>query len=115
MRAYAPKKQVTRMYSSLVVTERGDSVTFEVRVVPRAKRSAIVGVHNGALKIALTAPPVEGAANEALREFIADWLHVAKRCVHIQRGDHSRTKAILVETVEVQGLMNALKLSLKAL
>ena len=50
---------------------RGDELLFKVQVVPRASRSEIVGEHNGALKIRLAAPPVDGAANEELISVVA--------------------------------------------
>ena len=57
--------------SALRTRDDGDALVFEVRVAPRASRNRIVGVQDGALKVALTAPPVEGAANEALRKMLA--------------------------------------------
>jgi uncharacterized protein YggU (UPF0235/DUF167 family) len=53
--------------SELRVREHDGAVVFEVRVAPRASRSRVIGVQDGALKVALTAPPVDGASNEALR------------------------------------------------
>ena len=80
----------------LHVTERDDSITFEVRVVPRASRSQVAGVHDGALRIALTSPPVDGEANAALVAFLAKSLGVPKRAVSIVRGETGRQKLISV-------------------
>jgi uncharacterized protein len=77
-------------------------VELDVRVSPRASRDAILGVHAGALKIALTAPPVEGAANEALVTFLAERLGLAKRAIVIRRGDHSKTKTVFVRGATVE-------------
>lgn len=77
-----------------LISESSGSVTFSVRVVPRSSRNQIVGVENGALKIKLTAPPVEGAANAALIEFIASWLGVRKSAVSIVSGDKARNKIV---------------------
>ena len=85
--------------AELVVQQGEDVVRFEVRVVPRASRAAIVGVHAGALKISLTSPPIDGAANEALIELLSDALHVPKRVVRIERGTRSRSKSVSVEGV----------------
>lgn len=74
-------------------------VRFAVRVTPRASRAAITGVHAGALKVSLTAPPVEGAANAALIELLADALRVPKRAVRIEHGDHNRQKTVAVEGI----------------
>lgn len=72
---------------------------FDVRVQPRASRSEISGVHDGALRVRLAAPPVDGAANEALIELLADLLHVAKRDVRIVAGATSRRKVVEVDGV----------------
>lgn len=90
--------------SELRIQEGDDSVTFEVRVSPRASRNAIIGVHEGALKVALTAPPVEGAANEALRKLIGKTLGVPKSSVDIIRGERGRNKVLRVRGVDVDGL-----------
>lgn len=85
-----------------------DSVSFDVRVAPRASRAAIVGAHDGALKVTLTAPPVDGAANEALVDLLADALDVPKRSVRITRGERSKNKAVTVSGVteaEIRGLI----------
>ena len=82
---------------ALAVTERRDgAVRFTVRVQPRASRSAVEGVHGDALKVRLSAPPVDGAANEALVELLADALGVARRAVRVVAGGASRTKVIEV-------------------
>jgi len=74
-------------------------VVLTVRVVPRSSRNQIVGMENGALKIKLTAPPVEGAANAALIEFVAEWLSVRKSAVTIMSGDKARRKVVRVSGV----------------
>jgi len=79
-------------------------VTFEVRVAPRASRNAIMGVHEGALKVALTAPPVEGAANDALRKLIAKVLGVPKSNVEIIHGERARNKVLRVRGVGPEAL-----------
>ncbi len=78
------------------ITEANGGVTFAVRVVPRSSRNQIIGVEGGALKIKLTAPPVEGAANAALIEFIAEWLGVRRSAVSIVSGDKARNKIVKV-------------------
>ena len=82
--------------SQLKITEAGGGVTFAVRVVPRASKNEIMGVHGDALKVRLTAPPVEGRANEALVAFLAQRLGVRKRQVEIVAGVASRRKMIRV-------------------
>ena len=82
--------------SQLKITEAEGGVTFAVRVVPRANRNEIVGVHGDALKVRLTAPPVKGKANDALIAFLAKRLGVRKRQVEIVAGATSRRKMIRV-------------------
>ena len=78
---------------ALHITEQKGAVTFEVRVAPRASRETILGVHAGALKIALTAPPVEGAANEALAKLLAKRLGVPRGQVTLVRGERATIRA----------------------
>ena len=72
------------------VRETAEGARFLVRVAPRASRTAIIGVMgdgpDAALKIALQAPPVEGRANAALIEFLAEWLRVPRSSVRIEIG-----------------------------
>lgn len=80
----------------LECVETDGAITFRVRVVPRASRSAVVGEHDGALKVRVAAPPVEGAANEELTRFVAKALGVPSRAVAIVGGHTSRTKVVRV-------------------
>ncbi len=70
--------------------------TFAVRVQPRARKNAITGVLGDALKLSLTAPPVEGKANQACIEFLAEFLNVPRGSVTIVGGQSSRNKMIRV-------------------
>lgn len=65
-----------------------------VRVQPRASRDRVAGVHGETLKIQLTAPPVEGAANAALVAFLAETLGVGRAAVRIVSGEHARQKVV---------------------
>lgn len=75
-------------------------MTFTVRVVPRASRSAIMGEHDGALRVRVAAPPVEGAANEELVRTLARALNVPPRAVEIRSGHASKTKQVRVRGAE---------------
>jgi uncharacterized protein (TIGR00251 family) len=88
----------------LAVRERGVGVRFAVRVQPRAPRSAVAGVHAGALRVRLAAPPVDGAANEELVRVLAEWLGVARRDVSIVGGAASRSKLVDVRGVGVEAV-----------
>ncbi len=90
--------------NELVVQEVPTGVRFAVVVAPRASREAVLGAFDGALKVALTAPPVEGAANEALIAFVARTLGVAKREVRITAGQSSRRKRLEVSGVSAQAV-----------
>ena len=89
----------------LTVLRAEHGVRFAVRVQPRASRSEIVGVHGDAMKIRLSAPPVDGAANDALVELIASVLGVARRAVRIVSGETSRSKVVEVEGVTAAAVL----------
>ena len=73
--------------------------TFQVKVHPRARKNAITGTVGDALKLALTAPPIEGRANDACIDFIAKFLNVPRSSVTIAAGESSRQKLIRVAGV----------------
>jgi uncharacterized protein (TIGR00251 family) len=77
-------------------SEKDGSLTFKVQVVPRASRSEIVGEHNGALRVRLAAPPVDGAANEELVRILARALAVSRSAIEIKSGHSSKTKQVHV-------------------
>jgi len=85
--------------SELRIREEDGAIRFEVRVAPRASRNRVLGVQEGALKVALTAPPVDGAANEALKKLLSKMLGVSKSNVEIVRGDRARVKVLRVRGV----------------
>jgi uncharacterized protein (TIGR00251 family) len=88
------------------------SVSFYVQVQPRASRDAIEGEYAGALKIRLTAPPVDDRANEALVRLLAERLNVPLAAVRIVAGDKSRRKRVIVLGVrrdQVLALLSAAK------
>ena len=82
--------------------EQNGAITFEVRVVPRASRNCIVGIRDGVLRVALTAPPVDGAANEALKKLLAKALRISRADIEILHGDHARLKVIRVRGLHVE-------------
>ena len=78
------------------VQDVADGCTVSVRVHPGARKNGVTGVHAGAVKIALTAPPVDGRANEALISFFADALRVPRARIAIVAGTSSRAKTIRI-------------------
>lgn len=89
------------MYELEIVEAEG-GVSFPVWVVPRAKKDKVFGAQAQALKVHLTAPPVRGAANEALVKFLAEGLGVRRSQVEIVRGFTSRRKLIRVVGLSAQ-------------
>ena len=83
-------------WADLPLTPTSEGVALPVRVVPRAGRDALDGVVEGALRVRLAAPPVEGAANRALLAFLADALGVPRRDLALLRGERGRHKLVLV-------------------
>lgn len=73
-----------------------EGVLIPVRAQPKASREAVVGVHDGAVKVAVFDPPEKGKANRAIEAVIADWLEVPKSTVSVVQGETSRNKAVLV-------------------
>ncbi len=82
-----------------LLTERGGDTLLAVRLQSRAARTELAGLHAGALKVRVAAPPVEGAANAALCAFLAARLGIAPSRVTVQRGAASRTKVVCVHGV----------------
>jgi len=93
---------------NLAVDQARGTVTFAVRVQPRASRDEIAGVIEGAMKIRLCALAVENRANEALVEFLAAVLKTSKSAVRIRTGEQSRIKRVEVFGVtqqQIEGLL----------
>jgi uncharacterized protein (TIGR00251 family) len=70
------------------------AMRVDVHVQPRASRNAVIGMKDGALRVALTAPPVDGAANEALIALLADAWGLKRRQIRITHGETSRRKVV---------------------
>jgi uncharacterized protein len=86
----------------LAIHETSAGVTFAVKVHPRAKKNAITGEFGDALKVSLTAPPIDGRANEACVEFFAKLLKVPRSSVTIASGQASRQKVIRVSGLSAE-------------
>lgn len=84
---------------ALQIKEGKDGCTFLVRVQPRSSRDQVTGLHGDALKIRLTAPPVEGKANQALQKFLAKQLDTSPTNIDILTGHTSRQKRVRVAGV----------------
>ena len=91
------------------VRDSDKGATFAVRVQPRASRNAIAGEMGEALKIALTAPPVEGKANEACVDFLANLLKVPRSSVTIASGESSRNKVVRIAGMRASEVLERLR------
>lgn len=80
----------------ITYSENEDVLTFKVRVVPRASRSEIVGEYDGALRVRIAAPPVDGAANEELVRLLARAFGVGRSEIAITAGHTGKLKTVRV-------------------
>ena len=78
------------------VQETAKGTTFAVKVHPRARKNAITGTVGDAVKLALTAPPVDGKANQAVIEFFSDLFDIPRSSVTIASGETSRNKVVRI-------------------
>jgi uncharacterized protein (TIGR00251 family) len=92
------KSLMSRLGDAARKSERG-TVTFSVRVQPRASKKGVEGIRDGALRVRLTAPPAEGAANEQLVEVLSKEFGIKKSAIKIVKGHSSRDKLVEVEGV----------------
>ena len=79
------------------LSARGDGAMLRLAVVPHARRTEVDGVHDGALRVRLAAPPIEGRANEALVAWLARQLGVPRRCVELAHGASGRRKTVAID------------------
>lgn len=84
---------------SFVATDRGN-LLLHCHIQPKASRDAIVGIHDGRLKVQVASPPLDGKANEQLIRFLAKTLGVAKSRVTLVRGHSSRFKTLLIDGLD---------------
>jgi hypothetical protein len=84
---------------AVAIQESAKGISFAVKVHPRARKNAITGTIGDALKLALTAPPVEGRANQAVIEFFADLFAIPRSSVTIASGETSRNKVVRIAGV----------------
>jgi uncharacterized protein (TIGR00251 family) len=97
----------------VTVRDTPAGATFAVKVHPRARKNAVTGVMGDALKLALTAPPLEGRANQAVVEFFADLFEIPRSSVTITSGLNSRNKVVRITGVSRTGVEQRLMAILK--
>lgn len=88
-----------------------EGVRLGVKVVPNARRAGIAGMHGGRVKIALQAPAVDGKANKALVDFLAEFASVPRSGIEILRGEKAREKTLLIRGVGADRLRSLLAAS----
>jgi hypothetical protein len=81
------------------IEETADGVVFDIRVIPRSSRSELAGIRGDALKLRITAPPVEGAANKECIRFLSEVLGVKRSQVQIIAGHRSKNKKIFISEI----------------
>jgi|SRR5687767_12941770 len=95
----------------IAFSQKDGRLTFNVRVVPRASQSEIVGKHEGALRVRIAAPPVDGAANDELVRLLARAFKVSRTAVAITSGQTSRLKRVAISGTEPDMLLRLVKKS----
>ncbi len=90
------------------VQETAKGATFAVKVHPRARKNAITGTVGDAVKLALTAPPVDGKANQAVIEFFADLFEIPRSSVTIASGETNRLKVVRVSGASAENVRRRL-------
>jgi len=86
-------------FVSLIVRPTATGVELNVRVIPRGRRTEVSGIRGDALLVRVAAPPVEGAANEAVIDLIAATCRVPRRAIRLVSGESSRQKRIAIDGV----------------
>jgi uncharacterized protein (TIGR00251 family) len=84
------------------IRETAEGIAVRLHVQPRARHSEIVGIHNGALKLKVTAPPVDDAANRAIIEHFSSLLGISKSSLQITSGLKSRDKTLQIKGISAQ-------------
>lgn len=97
------------------LTRTDHGVRLQLRVQPRSSRNRVVGVHGEAIKVQVTAPPVEGAANAAVEDLLSAWLDVPRRSITIVKGQGARTKVAEVAAEDPDGLLRRAEDALRVL
>jgi len=85
----------------MVLKDHPEGIALRVRVIPRSRRTALAGLRGDSLVVKLTAPPVDGAANSALVDFLAEVLGVPVSAVKIVSGANSRDKTLVISRIDV--------------
>jgi uncharacterized protein (TIGR00251 family) len=88
-----------------------EGVRLKLRLQPRASTTEIAGLHGGEIRVRVAAPPVDGAANEALVRFLAERLGVARSAVRLVAGANARSKVVVIIGISAQDAAGRLGLA----
>lgn len=94
------------------VVAHADGCLLSVRAKPGARKNAVIGEHNGALKVAVTAPPEDGRANDAITDLLRKWLGLKRGQVELAAGPRSREKQFLIRGLTAPELLALLQKNL---
>lgn len=92
----------------LQIKETDSAVTIKVKAQPRAPRTEIIGEHDGAIKMKVAAPPLNGKANAECRRFLAKLFEVSATSVEIISGESSRDKIVRIQNISARRVLEAL-------
>ena len=81
-------------------------IILKVFLQPKSSKNEVVGLYRDGIKVKVTAPPVEGKANEALTRFLAKQVGVSPSCIEIIKGHHSREKTLKISGLSLQELLD---------
>jgi hypothetical protein len=95
---------------AFTVRDTSHGAQFALRVQPRASRNAFAGVMGDAIKLAITAPPVDGKANQAVIEYLSDLFRVPKSSVVIVSGETGRNKVIAIRGMSAAQVLQVLQI-----
>lgn len=90
------------------IDETEDGIVFDIRVIPRSSRCQLAGIQGDALKLRITAPPVEGAANKECIRFLSEVLGVKRSQIRIVAGHQSKNKKISISGIrkkDIEGVV----------
>ncbi len=90
------------------INETPTGLELHIRAMPRASKNEIQGLHDGALKIRLTTPPIDGKANQALIKFLSKTLHISKTQIELTQGETSRNKTLRISGLSKNELQERL-------
>jgi uncharacterized protein (TIGR00251 family) len=97
---------------AVTITPHPEGCLLAVRAQPGARKNAVLGEHGGALKVAVTAPPEDGRANEAITQLLREWFGLKRSQVELVSGQTNRNKQFLIREVTAESLAEQIRLKL---